>query len=372
MIRRKIADELLRLAGEYPVVVITGPRQSGKTTLAKMEFPDFSYANLETPESREYARRDPKGFLDDHPRPLVIDEVQRVPELLSWIQPLVDQDLRRPQYVLTGSNQFQLMQSLTQSLAGRAALATLLPFSFEELEGTETQITRDEALVKGFLPRVHAEALRPTQAYGNYFRTYVERDLRLILNVKDLTRFETFLRLLAGRVGQVVNLAGLGNEAGVSGATVKEWLSALEASYIIFRLPAFSRNLGKRLVKSPKLYFVEPGLAAYLLQIETATQASRDPLLGGLFENMVVTEVVKAHLNRGRDPAVSYFRDNAGHEIDLIVERNRVPHPVEIKSGKTIAEDWFRGLRWFSDLAEPYSGPTGGTLVYGGEERRGG
>ncbi len=335
----------------YPVVTVLGPRQAGKTTLVRETLPDFTYANLEHPETREFAQSDPKGFLAAYPAPVILDEIQRVPELLSWIQVLSDESGKNGRYVLTGSNQPELSQSVSQSLAGRTALLTLLPLSLEELDTAGFRFSRDDAIVAGFLPRIRQNQLPPMRAYLDYFATYVERDVRQLLKVKDLSKFETFIKLLAGRVGQVANLHALSGDVGVSSTTLAEWISVLEASFVLFRLPSYYRNLGKRLVKAPKFYFYEPGLAAALLQIETPEQASRDPLMGNLFENITVVELLKGQLNRGLNGSWSYFRDNSGNEVDLIWERQRIPQPIEIKAGRTWTPEWTRKLEWFSSLA---------------------
>ncbi|HQL33959.1 MAG TPA: ATP-binding protein [Treponemataceae bacterium] len=351
MIPRLMSARLLEALEKYPVVTVLGPRQAGKTTLVKETLPDFSYANLENPEIREFAQSDPKGFLAAYPSPVILDEIQRVPELLSWIQVISDESGLNGRYVLTGNNQPELSQSVSQSLAGRTALLTLLPLSWEELGNAGFKFDRDDAIVSGFLPRVWQNTLPPMRAYLDYFATYVERDVRQLLRVKDLSKFETFIKLLAGRIGQVANLHALGGDVGVSSTTLAEWISVLEASFVIFRLPSYHRNLGKRLVKSPKFFFYEPGLAAALLQIETPEQAGRDPLMGNLFENVVVVELLKGQLNRGLNGTWSYFRDNSGNEVDLIWERQRIPQPIEIKAGRTWTPEWTKRLEWFSALA---------------------
>jgi len=333
--------------------------------LVRQTFPGASYASLEDPELRNWAQSDPRGFLDQHPTPAILDEIQRVPELLSYLQGRVDQHAGHGQYILTGSNQPLLGQAVSQSLAGRTSLLTLLPFSLEEL-GTSAP-DRDLCLVKGFLPRIHHENQPWHQAYLDYLSTYVERDLRLLIQLKDLSKFEIFLRLLAGRVGQILNLSALANDIGVSSTTLGHWLSVLEASFVVFRLPPYFSNLGKRLVKNPKVYFTEPGLAAALLQIGTPQQASRDPLMGNLFENLVVVEILKALLNRGQPPHLSFYRDSQGHEVDLIREVERRPVPLEIKASQTYAPEMSRGLDWFT---KNVPGTWPGCVVYGGSEVR--
>lgn len=364
MIARDLAPVLLRAAEDYPVVTLTGPRQSGKTTLVRALFGDHGYCNLENPETRSLAQTDPRSFFELNPGPLIIDEVQRVPELLSWIQVRVDEAARKGNYILTGSHQLSLHEAIAQSLAGRTALLRLLPFSFAELRGAGHVLGKGEALFKGFMPRVYDDGLEPNFAYRNYFQTYVERDVRQLIRLKDVTVFERFMKLLAGRVGQPVNYQSLGNDVGVSATTITEWLSILDASFITFTLAPYYRNFGKRLIKSPKIYFVEPGLAAWLLGIETEEQVMRDPLHGSLFENMVVADALKERLNKGRDPNLYFWRDTNGNEIDLLWERQRELVPMEIKSAMTWSADFSKAIRRFRK-AVPVSAP--GYLVYAGE-----
>jgi uncharacterized protein len=281
------------------------------------------------------------------------------------VQVFVDRENEPGQFILTGSNQPALGEAISQSLAGRTSIHHLLPLSLEELASANLLVRRDEMLVKGFLPRLHGAAMSPGDLYSSYFATYVERDVRRLINVKDITKFETFIRLLAGRVGQLVNLSSLAGDVGVSSTTLGGWLSALEAAFVVFRLHPHHTNLGKRLVKTPKLYFTEPGLLTWLLQIETPEQVSRDPLLGGIFENMVVIEAVKAAYNRGAPSQLSFYRDKSGLEIDLICEYQRRPFAMEIKGGSTYASDMTRPLRRFRSLQEDL---VGAALLYGGDE----
>ena len=364
MIRRTIQKELLTLAKSFPVVTITGPRQSGKTTLAQAAFPKYKYVNLEEPDSRQLAQKDARGFLNLYSAPVIIDEVQRVPELLSYIQTIVDASHKNGQYILTGSHQPQLNAEVSQSLAGRVAILKLLPLSIEELTDAGISMTRDEYIFKGFMPRLYQEKMNPTSLYRNYFSTYVERDARQLVNIRNLTHFETFIKLLAGRVGQLVNLNSLSNDIGVSATTLAEWLSVLEASYIVFRLPCYFENFGKRLIKSPKLYFTEVGLAAYLLGIQDVTQVMRDPLFGGLYENMVVMEVLKARFNAGMEPEMYFFRDSHGNEVDLLLRSANALLPVEIKASQTFSADFadsIIGLRKLSKKVKK------GIVAYSGD-----
>lgn len=365
MIRRKIENQLRTLAGMYPVVTITGPRQSGKTTLAREVFRDHQYLSLENFDLREAAISDPKGFLKTFPAPVIFDEIQRVPELLSYIQTLVDEDKRAGQYILTGSHQPLLGQGVAQSLAGRTGILKLLPLSIEELADAGIALERDRYLYQGFMPRLYDTAIDAENLYRDYFATYVERDLRLLLNVKDLHSFETFVKLLAGRIGQLINLSSLSGDVGVSVQTISQWLSVLEASFIIFRLPCYYENFGKRMVKSQKLYFSEPGLAAWLLGISSPEQIARDPLFGGLFENMVVAEALKSRLNAGKIPELYFIRDSRGLEVDLVL---RASHdrliPAEIKSGGTWNRNFCRNLLKLRNLSPKFDN---GFVIYSGD-----
>lgn len=364
MIEREIQPHLLHVASQYPVVTLVGPRQSGKTTLVRACFPKHEYCNLEHPEMRRLATEDPKELFARFSGDLILDEVQRVPELLSWIQVRVDEDNQPGRYILTGSHQLHLQQAVSQSLAGRTALLRLWPLSIAEIQPHAATLDKNHLLHQGFLPRIHAEKQDASLAYANYFRTYVERDVRLLMEIRNLNSFENFVRLLAGRVGQLLNLSDMSGEVGVSSTTLKEWLSILEASFVIFRLQPYYRNFGKRLVKSPKVYFVEPGLACWLLGIESPQEAARDPLHGHLFENMVVAESFKACLNQNREPRLYFWRDSNRNEIDLIHERQRRLIPVEIKSSRTWHSGLAEGLRKFQrsiETSEP------GYLIYAGD-----
>ncbi len=370
MIKRAIAAQLTKLAAQFPVITLTGPRQSGKTTLARHHFKDYDYVNLEEPEARAYATEDPKGFLADHPAPVIIDEVQRVPLLPSYLQVLADRDGKTGQYVLTGSHQPQLKAQISQSLAGRTGILQLLPLSLAELSAAGFSTERDTCLQRGFLPKLYAmpEAAAELE-YSNYFATYVERDVRQLIHVQHQHEFEVFMRLLAGRVGQLLNVSSLASDVGISATTIKEWLNVLEASFIVFRLPPYFENFGKRLVKTPKLYFTEVGLATWLLGIKTPDMAGRDPLMGNLFENMVVLEALKARLNAGKSPDMYFFRDQLGFEIDLLVTERRRLHPFEIKAARTWNAEFAANLRKF---AERDGRIDGGTVIYAGDMKRSG
>jgi len=364
LIPRHVAAELAATAAEFPVVTITGPRQAGKTTLARAHFPHYAYANLESPDIRILATSDPNAFFSQFPAPLIIGEIQRAPELLSYIQVRVDDTGGRGQFILTGSHQPRLQQAVAQSLAGRTALLRLLPLSIAELKAMGVVHSRDEFILRGFMPRLYAEGIDPTRLYRSYFQTYVERDVREMINLRRLVDFENFMRLLAGRIGQILNLSSLANDVGVSSTTLKEWLSVLEASYVVFRLTPYFGNLGKRLVKSPKIYFSDVGLASYLLGIESTTVVGRDPAVGSLFENMVVLEALKAQLNAGREPQLHFYRDQQSSEVDLLFQRNRKLVPIEIKSAMTFHPEFVRGIERFQQLA-PSAGR--GYVIYAGE-----
>ena len=367
MIERDITPTALSLWKRYPVLTITGPRQSGKTTLARTIFPEAEYVNLEAPDLREEARSDARGFLARHPAPLVLDEIQNVPELLSYIQVDVDNAGRNSRYVLTGSHQPALSAALSQSLAGRTGLLQLLPLSLRELRAAGISRTRDEWLFEGFLPRLRADepAPSPVDLFRDYCQTYVERDVRQILSLRRLGAFETFLRLLAGRVGQLFNADSLAGDVGVSPVTVREWLSVLETCYIVFPLRPYYRNFGKRFVKSPKIYFTEPGLAAHLLGIRNPAQAAAHPLVGNLFENLVVCEALKARLNAGLLPDLWFMRTSNGVEADLVAENGLGLDLFEIKSAATYHPDMGASLAKLARLL-PDVGRRG--VVYAGRD----
>ena len=368
MIKRSISATILRYAKQYPVVTLTGPRQSGKTTLCKALFPKKKYFSLESIDVREYAKSDPRGLLQEClPGGAVLDEIQRAPELTSYIQEIVDDRGKPGQFILTGSQNFQLLDTVSQSLAGRTALAVLLPFSYAEIYSQKT-IPVDTVLFTGFYPRIHDKKLQPTEALSFYVNTYLERDIRSIINVKDLSKFERFLKLCAGRVAQIVNFSSLANDCGVTHNTVRSWLSVLEASYVIFFVRPHHDNFGKRLIKSPKLYFTDCGLAAYLLDIQNEQHIAHHPLKGALFENFTVAELLKARLNRGKSSNLYFFRDNIGNEVDAILEQGDYVKPVEIKLGSTVTNDSFRGLKYY--LRTNTKNAKKPALIYGGTKNQ--
>ena len=365
MIQREIQQQLLKLAAMYPVVTITGPRQSGKTTLAKMTFPQYRYVSLENFDIRQMAEADPRGFLKSYAPPVIFDEIQRVPKLLSFIQTAVDEDKSYGQYILTGSHQPALGAGVSQSLAGRTGILQLLPLSISEMTASGIIQERDQYLYSGFMPRLYDTTLDPKNLYRDYFSTYVEKDVRQMLNIKDLSQFETFVKLLAGRVGQLVNMASLAGDVGVSSQTLAQWLSVLEASFIVFQLPGYYENFGKRLIKSKKLYFTEVGLATWLLGINSPEQVARDPLFGGLFENMVVIEALKQRFNAGETAELYFIRDSQGLEADLLFRKNnQTLIPVEIKGGMTWNKDFCKNLLKFRKLSEKFQP---GFVIYSGD-----
>jgi len=358
MIPRQIEPHLLECFKKYPVITLTGPRQSGKTTLVRALFADKPYTNLEHPGVREFAQNDPESFLSQFTDGAVIDEIQRVPELTSYLQVIVDERRQNGLFVITGSHQFSLREAVNQSLAGRTAILRLLPLSIAELTQNHTISDLDELLWRGLYPRVHQEGIAPDQAYSDYFETYIERDLRQILQIKDLALFQRFVRLCAGRVGQLVNLNSLAADTGITQPTAREWLSVLESSFILYRLTPWHSNLPKRYIKSPKLYFHDTGLAAWLSGITEASQLNNHPLRGAFYENLVICEALKHFENQGIHAPLMFFRDQTGNEIDLLIPRGAQHQPVEIKSGKTLSPSWLDRLKWFQKtFAEQSFGP---------------
>jgi predicted AAA+ superfamily ATPase len=346
-ISREIYNELLEACRTFPVVTITGPRQSGKTTLLKNVFPDKKYVSLEDPDTRILAATDPRTFLNQSETGLIIDEIQRVPELVSYIQGIVD-NLQIPgYYILSGSQQFELSQTISQSLAGRTAILKLLPFSIQEIQIIDANSSLDELIFKGFYPRIYNQpAISPVRYYSSYLETYIERDLRQLINVKDLRQFELFVRLCAGRVGQIFVASNLANEVGVSVSTIQSWISILEASYIVYLLQPFYANINKRLIKSPKLFFYDVGLAAFLSGINEQYQINTSPLRGSLFENLVVMEALKGKYNRFKQYQLYYYRDSNNNEVDLILDYTTYLDAVEIKSSQTFDKGFLKGLKY--------------------------
>ena len=381
MLPRHATPQLLDLARWYPVVAVTGPRQSGKTTLVRSAFAEKPYVSLEDPDVRETALTDPRGFLALYPNGAVLDEAQHAPPLFSYLQTRVDEDRHRGRtpgaWVLTGSQHFGLVASITQSLAGRVGLLQLLPLSLGELQDGQHPAAAAplaELLWRGLYPPVVDRGVPPTVWYADYVATYVERDLRQLVNVRDLSPFRTFMRMCAARSGQMVNLSALAADCGVTANTAKAWLSILEASYIVFTLPQHHVNFGKRLVKSPKLYFYDSGLAAWLAGVRSADELALSSLRGPLFETWALGEVLKARNNRRMEPTLHYWRDQLGVEVDLLLDHGDALTPVEFKAGQTVAADWADSINRYRALAaqrgagKPDIAPA--HIVYGGDEPR--
>lgn len=366
MYARDASSTLNRLAMGFPVVAITGPRQSGKTTLARAQFPNKPYVSLENPDEREFAVSDPRRFLDRFPEGAILDEVQRCPALFSWLQGVVDERQRMGEFVVTGSSQFDLIAGIGQSMAGRVGRVELLPLSLPEMKHAGClPDSLDQLLLNGGYPAVYSRQLSQADWYANYVATYLERDVRQLLEVKDLALFQRFIKMCSARSGQLLNLSSLGADCGVTGVTARQWMSVLEASYLVKLLQPYHQNYGKRLVKTPKLYFLDTGLAAWLLGIRDVETMAVHPHRGALFETWVVAEYVKHALNRGETPNLSFWRDSAGQEVDLLQEQGFKVCPTEIKSGATFASDWAHSLHKFvrlagADVAQP-------SIIFGGD-----
>lgn len=371
MIPRKLRSKLLELAGYYPVVVVTGPRQSGKTTLCQSTFPDKAHVSLESLDTRNYAHSDPRGFLQEYRAGAVIDEIQQVPELLSYLQSEVDSEPEAGRFILTGSQHFGLSQAISQSLAGRCGILTLLAPDLEELSAFPAAPTDlYTTLWQGSYPRIYDHGIPAHQWLADYISTYVERDVRQVINVGDLLAFSGFLKLCAGRTGQEINLSSMGNDAGISHNTARAWLSVLETSYIIHRLPAWHGNIRKQVVKAPKLHFLDSGLACHLLGIRELEQLRHHPLRGALFESWVVAELHKAQLNRGEAPNMFHYRESRGPEIDLLINKGKVLHAIEIKSGATASADFFKNFQHLAGRLSKTGLPEQikNHVIYGGEQ----
>jgi predicted AAA+ superfamily ATPase len=365
MIPRHLASKINELLGKYPIVSITGPRQSGKTTLAKMLRPEYQYVSLENLSIRQFAQTDPQGFLSQYQNGVILDEVQYVPELFSYLQVFTDERNRKGEYILTGSQNFLLMEKISQSLAGRVAIFHLLPFSWSELKNTDYRPQNwEQYLVGGSYPRKLVDEIDTETFYDNYLRTYIERDVRQVKNILDLGLFQRFIQLLAGRIGQLFNQNSLGIELGLDNKTINSWLSVLETSFIAYRLQPYYQNFNKRVVGTPKVYFYDTGLAAYLLSIKSSNDLNIHFAKGALFENLIINELQKDILNTGTRPRFYFWRDYSQNEVDLLIQEGIKLHAVEIKSGKTINTDFFKGLNYFKKIvpdAQPH-------LVYGGSE----
>jgi predicted AAA+ superfamily ATPase len=368
---RDLEKKLPKIAKSFKVLALIGPRQSGKTTLVRAAFDQHAFVSLEDLDIRNYATADPRGFLAQYhyKTGVILDEIQYVPELLNYIKTIVDEEKKPGRFILTGSQNFFINQSLSQTLAGRVALLTLLPLSIHELSANQLLPEKlDTLLINGCYPSIYAENPPLDLWYASYIKTYLERDVRDLKNITDLGLFQKFIRLCAGRIGQLVNLSSLAADAGVSINTVKSWLTLLEASFLIFQLKPHHKNFGKRLMQSPKIYFYDTGFACSLLGITTAEHLALHYLRGGLFENFVIAELYKKYVHQAQEPHLFFWRDKTGHEIDCLIEQGANLYPVEIKSGQTINTDFFNGLNFYNSLSK--NNPQKGFIVYGGSEKQ--
>ncbi len=362
MISREAEQELRNLARQFKSVAVVGPRQSGKTTLVKAVFKDKAYVNLENPDIRMFAKEDPRGFLSAYPNGALLDEIQRVPELFSYLQQVLDDSEEKGLFILTGSNNFLIQENIAQSLVGRVAYLFLLPLSLTELNRFD--LSSDSLMIRGGYPGLLSEEVQPHTYYSNYIRTYVERDVRLIKNITHLYTFEKFVKLCAGRIGQLLNMNSLAAEVGVDSKTIASWIGVLETSFVVFRMYPYFQNYNKRLVKMPKLYFYDTGLAALLLGMKEKDQLILHPYRGALFENLVILEILKKRYNKGVLDSLYFWKNSTGNEIDLLLDSSKGTVPIEIKSGKTITVEYFKGLNYWMNL----SGVEKGFVVYDGED----
>ena len=366
LLTRTAEKELRTLAGQFKAVAVVGPRQSGKTTLVRMAFPDKAYVSLENPDTRRFAIEDPRGFIAGYPDGAILDEIQRTPDIFSYLQQVLDENKGNGRFIITGSNNFLLQENISQSLAGRVGYLYLLPLSINELP--KHKLSVNEQIHKGFYPAMYEQEGQTEvgKYYLNYIRTYIERDVRLIRIVTDLYTFERFLRLCAGRTGQLLNMNSLAVETGVDNKTIGAWLSVLEASFVVFRLQPYHKNYNKRIVKMPKLYFYDTGVASALLGIENPAQLALHPFRGGLFENMIIVDFLKSRYNKGKPNNLYFWRDSLGTEIDLLVEKANSLLPIEIKSGQTITDDYFKSMSAWLRI----SGMEKGWVIYAGDEKQ--
>ena len=367
MIARELKNKVLELAGKFPIIAITGPRQSGKTTLSKMVMPNYSYVNLENLSDREFAKNDPLGFLKNYRNGVIIDEIQNVPSLFSYLQIVTDERNINGEYIITGSQNFLMMEQITQSLAGRVALFTLLPFSYNELENTNYKPESwEKYALSGSYPRKIIQNIQSDDYYENYLKTYIERDVRLLKNITNLDLFQKFIQLLSGRVGQLFNQSNLGNELDLDNKTINSWFTLLEASFVTFKLQPYYRNYNKRLVKTPKIYFNDIGLLCYLLGIRTETDLENHYAKGSIFENLIILELLKNSINDSSKSKFYFWRDASQNEVDLLIETGTNLEAIEIKSSKTINQSFFKGLDYFKKINPEVNL----SVIYGGNENQ--
>jgi len=367
MFKRLINKELLLSAKMFPVITITGPRQSGKTTVTQEVFKNYPYFTLEDPDTKALALSDPRSFISTFRNGVILDEIQNVPDLFSYIQGLSDKYNKPGMFILTGSQNFLLLEKISQTLAGRVDIIKLLPLHLSELKGKKyTKYSYEEFIFKGMYPRIYSQNIPPNKFYPNYLQTYVERDLRAIKNIGNLHTFQKFMMMCAARIGQLINVSSLANDVGVTSPTIEEWLSVLEASFIIYLLKPYHKNYNKRLTKMPKLYFYDTGLASYLLKIRSVQQVETHFLKGGLFENFIINELLKRQYNKGILPEFYFWRDSKGKEIDLIIDTPDKEILIEIKSGRTLTQEYFRGLKYYNKISD--GSPDNAFVVYGGDQ----
>ena len=368
-IKRILEKKVKKLSKEYPVVAVVGPRQSGKTTMVKKLFPGKKYLSLENIDVRSFAANDPRGFLKTYSGGAILDEAQNVPEIFSYLQEIADTHKKMGEFILTGSQNFLLMEKINQSLAGRVAIATLLPFSVRELCETKfAQYSSDKYILRGMYPRIYESKIDYKDWYKNYIKTYVERDARLIKNIGNLAMFQRFIQMCAARTGQVLNLSSIASDLGISHNTAKEWISVLEASYIIFLLQPYHNNFNKRLIKMPKIYFYDSGLLSSLLRIENNKDLENHPFKGGIFESFIISEILKNKLNAGDLPRAYFWRDKTGHEIDCLCEEKNKKIAMEIKASKTINSEFFKNLDYLQKISDNFFDQS--FLIYNGEEEQ--
>lgn len=363
MIERIAKIKLEELANSFKAIAVIGPRQSGKTTLVKATFPNKKYISLENPDNRSFALEDPKGFLQNIPNGAILDEIQRVPLLFSYLQEILDNSKEKGLFILTGSNNFLLQENINQTLAGRIGYLTLLPFSVLELK---IELPDNKWMINGFYPPIYDQKIKPTDWYPNYIRTYIERDVRQIKNIYDLAVFEKFVKILAGRTGQELNLNSISVEVGVDIKTIKSWIGILESSFVVYVLKSHHKNFKKTIVKRPKIYFYDVGLVCSLLGIKKMSHLENNPFRGAIFETMVVSELIKHYTNKAIAPPLYYWRDKTGHEIDIIIDDFNLLTPIEIKSGQTITSNWFKNLKYWTNLSKEKNA----YVLYAGEQKQ--